>query len=239
MLAWKVYTGSEDGVVNTAVKICDGLAEDAGLTGQKGRVLYTDNYYTSVALAKHFFEKYRWTIVGTFSTSDKKARADHDFPFLKLSRGARDSVKRDWFREAVIELKTPTGKMYYIQATTWRDKKQVCFLSSNEVGFSDGMVVRRHTRRKRVRDTIDAPRAQTHYVKYFNAVDRNDRDSADYSTTIRTNRYYLRIFCWALDIDRAIHCAYVIVCELAKTKYWSKALEGLLHQKWRLPQVPN
>jgi hypothetical protein len=106
MLAWKVYTGSEDGVVNTAVKICDGLAEDAGLTGQKGRVLYTDNYYTSVALAKHFFEKYRWTIVGTFSTSDKKARADHDFPFLKLSRGARDSVKRDWFREAVIELKT-------------------------------------------------------------------------------------------------------------------------------------
>jgi hypothetical protein len=32
--------------------------------------------------------------------------------------------------------------------------------------------------------------------------------------TIRTNRYYLRIFCWALD--RIIHALYVIVCELHK-----------------------
>ena len=45
------------------------------------------------------------------------------------------------------------------------------------------------------------------------AVDRNDRDSADYSTSIRTNRYYLRIFCWALD--RVIHCLYHVVCWMA------------------------
>jgi hypothetical protein len=56
---------------------------------------------------------------------------------------------------------------------------------------------------ERSRDTISAPRAQADYVANYNAVDRNDWDSADYSTTIRTNRYYLRIFCWALDVIHA------------------------------------
>jgi hypothetical protein len=44
---------------------------------------------------------------------------------------------------------------------------------------------------------------------------RNDRDSANYSTTICTNCYYIQIFCWALD--RFIHAVYVIVCNLSKT----------------------
>ena len=45
-------------------------------------------------------------------------------------------------------------------------------------------------------------------------MDRNDQDSADYLMTICTNRYYLRIFCWALD--RVIHAVYVVVCFLIK-----------------------
>lgn len=56
--------------------------------------------------------------------------------------------------------------------------------------------------------------AQADYVKFFNAVDRNDRDSADYSTSIRTVRYYLRIMCFSLD--RVIHCLFVTVCEFAE-----------------------
>ena len=87
----------------------------------RGCVLYTDNYYTSVSLAKHFFEQYRWTVTGTFTPSDKKAKQDEEFPFRRLSHGARDSVKQGWKREAVIKMKTPTGKIYYIQATTWLD----------------------------------------------------------------------------------------------------------------------
>ena len=30
-------------------------------------------------------------------------------------------------------------------------------------------------------------------MSFFSAVDKNDRDSADYSTSIRTNHYYLGI----------------------------------------------
>ena len=54
----------------------------------------------------------------------------------------------------------------------------------------------------------------------YNAVDRNDRDIEEYSTTIRTNLYYLRIFCWALD--RVIHAAYVVVCFLIKSDIGQK-----------------
>ena len=79
----------------------------------------------SMALTKHMFEQYGWTIVGTICTTDKKSCQDHDIPFLKLANGARNRVKRGWFREAAIKLKPKTGEIYYVQCNTWHDKKQV------------------------------------------------------------------------------------------------------------------
>ena len=57
-------------------------------------------------------------------------------------------------------------------------------------------------------------------MTYFNGVDRNDRDSRDYSTSIRTNWYYLRIFCWALD--RVIHVLYNVVIFLVDMEMGEK-----------------
>ncbi len=88
------------------------------------------------------------------------------------------------------------------------------FLSNNKVGHSVGLTVSRQVRGKKRPVTVPGPPAQADYFHNFNAVDRNDRDSADYSTTICTNRYYIGIFCWALD--RVIHATYVIVCNLSK-----------------------
>jgi hypothetical protein len=90
----------------------------------------------------------------------------------------------------------------------------VMFLSSNKVGRSVGHTVSWQVKGKKHPDKIPGPRVQADYVKNFNAVDRNDQDSADYSTTICTNCYYIQIFCWALD--RVIHAVYVIVCNLSK-----------------------
>ncbi len=86
-------------------------------------------------------------------------------------------------------------------------------MSSNKVGASFGSTVHRRERGKNTSTEIEAPRAQQDYVKYFNAVDHNDHDSADYLTSIRTNRYYLRIFGWILD--RVLHVMYVVVSYLA------------------------
>ena len=93
---------------------------------------------------------YSWFTAGTIVPTDKKSRAGEDVPFLKLSNGAKLGVERGWFREAVLQLTEPTfGKKYYIQATTWRDKKQVCFLSTHVIGASVGLMVKRHSKRKK------------------------------------------------------------------------------------------
>jgi hypothetical protein len=76
-------------------------------------------------------------------------------------------------------------------------------------------MVRRRERDSNASRLINAPRAQQDYIKYFNTVDRNGRDSADYSTSICTNRYYLRIFCWILD--RVNHVLFVVECYLANS----------------------
>ena len=84
------------------------------------------------------------------------------------------------------------------------------FFSTNTFGVSSGLTVKRHTKKRARRETLAAPRAQRDYVGYFNAVDRNIRDSAaDYSTIIKTFRYYLQIFYWVLD--RVAHTVFVTV----------------------------
>ena len=139
--------------------------------------------------------------------TDKKSRQDEDVPFLKLSKGALNTG------EAVIKM-TDGRKTYYIQCSTWRDKKQVTFLHTTAVGNSRGNSVRRHTKGRRGRIKIAAPQDQEEYADNYNAVDRNDRDSADWSTTIKTVRYFLRIFTWGLD--RVDHLVYQIVVRMVK-----------------------
>jgi len=73
---------------------------------------------------------------------------DEDILFIKRFNGAHLGVERGWFCEAVIQLKSPTGKAYYIQCTTWRDKKQVYFLHNFDVGASVGLSVMRHVKGK-------------------------------------------------------------------------------------------
>ena len=91
------------------------------------------------------------------------------------------------------------------------------------MGFSNGYSVFRHVKGKKAQLEIPWPRAQAQYARYMNAVDKNDWDSADYLATIRTNMYYIRIFCWVLD--RVIHTLCVVVCFLAKGNTG--------HEKWK------
>ena len=59
------------------------------------------------------------------------------------------------------------------------------------------------------------PNAHDDYVRSMNGVDRNDQDSLDYSTSICTSRWYIRIFCWALD-RVLVHAQHTIVTLLAE-----------------------
>jgi hypothetical protein len=59
---------------DTLVEVCDRLVKEAELTGPCGRILYTNNYYTTMKLAKHLFEKYRLTIIGAMVPIDEKTQ---------------------------------------------------------------------------------------------------------------------------------------------------------------------
>ncbi len=63
---------------------------------------------------------------------------------------------------------------------------------------------------------MNAPRCQQDYAVNFNSVDCNDQDRSDYTTSIQTNRWYLRVFFWVLD--HIVHVVFVVVCYLYKDK---------------------
>ena len=95
------------------------------------------------------------------------------------------------------------------------------------MGASKGHFVTRRTKGKKDLSILEAPKAQLDYAKQFNAVDKNDRDSSDFTTSIsmRTNCWYLRVFFWIFD--RVIHLVYkstqqlgvtILVLELKSTK---------------------
>jgi hypothetical protein len=65
MLAFEVYCGKDNNKNdNTTVDICERLIHKAGLVNSqtggiiRGCTIYSDNYYTSVKMAKHLYEKY-------------------------------------------------------------------------------------------------------------------------------------------------------------------------------------
>jgi hypothetical protein len=65
MLAFEVYCGKDDNKPdNTTVDICERLIHKVDLVDSqtggiiRGHTIYSDNYYTSVKMAKHLYEKY-------------------------------------------------------------------------------------------------------------------------------------------------------------------------------------
>ena len=61
------------------------------------------------------------------------------------------------------------------------------------------------------------PQANADHVQFMNGVDQNDCDSADYSTSVLTNRYYLQTFCWGLGRFLHVVCCCVFP---SKGRYW-------------------
>ena len=62
-----------------------------------------DNYHTTINFARHKFERYNWTFVGTVVQTGKKTHVDYDIPFCKLPNDTKEEVKHGWFHEAVLE----------------------------------------------------------------------------------------------------------------------------------------
>ena len=79
------------------------LSLDLETGGEYCGIIQLDNWYTTMSLAYHLYNRYGYFFCGTMVPTDKKARQDMDVPFLKLSNGAKDKVERGWFREACVQ----------------------------------------------------------------------------------------------------------------------------------------
>ena len=100
-------------------------------------------------LAELLYTKLGWLFCGAITPTQKVSRQDNDVPFHQLSPGALLAAGRGWFREAVIEKVTSTGKKFWIQCNNWIDKKQVMFLHTSHVGQSSGHNVVRRSKSKK------------------------------------------------------------------------------------------
>jgi hypothetical protein len=98
LYSFEVYTGKEH-VDGSPKAVIERLMLAAGFTftihGQ-GRILYTDNFYTSLEVMHYLYITFGVLMVGTYVLSKKKSRTAADYPFHKLSKPALDKTERGW-----------------------------------------------------------------------------------------------------------------------------------------------
>ena len=116
LYAFEIYTGAESGMDGSPTEVVMRLLSSAGTVF--GRILYTDNFYTSLDVMEKVYDSYKMLMVGTYKLTKKKSRTGGDFPYHRLSGSALKKVDRGWFRSAVRSIKTSTGALKYkVRAT--------------------------------------------------------------------------------------------------------------------------
>ena len=115
-------------------------------------------------------------------------------------------------------------KLYTVQATVRKDKKLVGFLHNHLVQDTKDHTVQRWSQAKKKQDSISSHEVTTDYSYHMNGVDHKDQDTADWTVSLKSNRFYLRIFYWLFD--GVLHAMYSIIKVIASNKShpWHKYL---------------
>ena len=100
LYSFEIYTGKDNVTDGSPKGVICRLLLTAGVVYSVGRILYTDNFYTSLDVMTHVYTAFGMLLVGTYSLTKKKSRTAADFPFHKISNGAMKKVKRGWMRVA-------------------------------------------------------------------------------------------------------------------------------------------
>lgn len=215
LYAFEIYTGIDHVADGSPRGVISRLLFSTGVTSatSSGRILYTDNFYTSQEVMKYIFFKYGMLLVGTYALTKKKLRTSVDYPFHKLSNSALRRIPPGWKRMAFQKVESNGKLLYVMQATMWKDKKLVGFLHNHLVTDNADDFVRRWSPLQKKMKKISSHRITHDYAHHMNCVDHKDRDTADWTISLKSNRFYLRIFYWLLD--SVLHAMYTIVKAVA------------------------
>lgn len=237
--AFYVYTGKENDPASATQIVQRLLALDPELvTNSKGRVMFTDNYYTSEELEAKLYEDYGMLLVGTVKLTKKLSRTVADFAFHRLSNAAKKLVSRGWTRtaqKAVTGTNNNTARI--VQCTTWMDRKQVGILHNYMVGEPGDFQTMRWDATLHERVPVSSHKIIPEYIRRMRGVDRADRSMADYDISLKSNRYYLRIVFYT--INAAIVCMWIICLNVATTSArtkdpWKKYTRSEGRLKWTI-----
>ena len=109
---FEIYTGKDHVADGSPRGVISRLLFSAGVTSatSSGRILYTDNFYTSQEVMKYIFVTFGMLLVGTYALTKKKSRTSVDYPFHKLSNSASKRIPRGWKRMAFQKVES-NGKL--------------------------------------------------------------------------------------------------------------------------------
>jgi hypothetical protein len=182
------YAGG--GVYETVMR----MLRDSGMASRgKGRTLVTDNWYSSGFLMAGIWKEFGMTFMGTIYLASKKSRTAEDFPFHKLSPVALRRVKRGWCRTATQNVKIGRQTAFTMQA---REKKQVAMLHNVDViqPDQDTHKVLRMSPKSKKKKEVNSPGVIFSYASTYNGVDRKDKDTSDWIISVKSHRWYLRLY---------------------------------------------
>jgi hypothetical protein len=165
------------------------------------------------------WKEFGMTFMRTINLTSMKSRTADDFPFHKLSPGALRRVKRGRSRTATQNVKIGRQTAFTMQASVWRDKKQVAMLHNVDViqpSQDTHKILRMSSPKSKKKKEVDSPRVISSYASTYSGVDRNDRDTSDWAISVKSHRWYLRLYYWM--IDAAIHSNYLLFVNIAKKR---------------------
>ena len=108
-------------------------------------------------------------------------------------------VERGWSRVAFQKVKCTGSNSFIVQATIWRDKRLVGFLHNHKVDLTALDTVKRWSPTKKCKKEIKSHPVVNDYAHHMNGVDKKDRDTSDWTVSLKSYRFYLRIFYWTFD----------------------------------------
>lgn len=202
----QVYCGKDSNETHSApTKVVLSLMEP--LLDQ-GRVLFTDNYYTSVALA-HELLKRNTHLVGTLRKNRKM--------------NPKEVITKNLKRGEVIANESNTG----VVVLKWQDKRDVLCLSTKHTAETKEL--------QRRGETVHKPLLICDYNNSKSFIDLSDQLKA-YSAPLRKGIKWYRKLVFELLLGTAVVNAYILYRSITKgkisiTEFREKIVEGLLNMQ--------
>lgn len=159
-----------------------------GVPRHINHIIYFDNFYTSIPLVAHLGKEGIYTL-GTVQSNR----------LVNCKLPEKKELMKKCYPRGTYEEQSTTFQGIDMTAVCWKDNKAVTLLSTY-VGAEPVTKVDRFDKSKRAKIKIDCPHIIKEYNAHMGGVDLMDSFIGRYRITMRSRKWYLRIFYHLLDM---------------------------------------